>query len=418
VIRRIPLKTVAERIKPLVPNGNMTLKNSAGELLIRLNGESIRIILPKKNGKFDPNISIEDDAKSRIFTTEAMYISLKGKKTSKIIDYFGGQQDIKEKKIATIGKADQVLKDDPLQIVKAISLMADLGFRPNSNLFHAIRINSRLVASLPSDEIKEMLESVLLSKRPSKYLKLLYDTGLMVELLPELALCKGVKQNEKYHKFDVFTHCVTACDSTKPDLVMRLAALLHDAGKVIARNEVMKRGQETITFYNHEAIGAELVKKNLRKLGFDEKKVVRPVSDLVRYHMYNYMTQWTDKAVRRFIRKMKITDEDLKHADAIPLFQLRRADRMASGQDLKEVSPIQRILEERMRGELHKMKSTAPMELVIDGIVVMEKFSLKEGPTVGHILNHLRKAVASGQIQNTKEALIEEASKHLSEALV
>jgi tRNA nucleotidyltransferase/poly(A) polymerase len=262
-----------------------------------------------------------------------------------------------------------------------------------------------------------MMEASLLCRKPSKYIKLLYDTGLLIELLPELALCKGVSQNEKYHKFDVFTHCVTACDNTNPDIVIRLAALLHDAGKVIARNEVLKRGQNTITFYNHEAIGAELVKKNLRKLGFDEKKVVKPVSDLIRFHMYNYVTQWTDKAVRRFIRRMRITEKDLKTVDDIPLFQLRRADRLASGQDLKEVSPIQRIFEERMRGEFIKLKSTNEPELIINGTDIMEKFSLQEGPTVGHILNHLHKMVASDQILNSKEALMDEASKYLSRAL-
>jgi len=417
VVRRVSLQTIAEKLKSLVPKGSMKLKGTIGELWIQLNGESIRISLPRRKGKPHPDVSLEEDARDRKFTMDSMYIPLKKvKKNVKIIDRFGGQQDIKEKKVAVIGKADQLLREDPHQIAKAIALAAELGFRPDGNLFHALRINAKLVNDLPGEEVRDMLEKVLLSRRPSKYLKLLQDTGILIEILPELALCKGVSQNEKYHKYDVFTHCLMACDNTNPEVVIRLAALLHDSGKAIARNEIVKKGQNTITFYNHEAIGAELAKKNLRKLGFDEKKVVRPVSDLVRYHMYNYVTQWTDKAVRRFIRKLKITEEDLKHTDNIPLFQVRRADRLASGQDLKEVSPIQRALEERMRGELVKLRPTKP-EMAVNGSVIMEKFSLQEGPTVGHILNHLQKMVTDGHVQNSREALLEEASKYLSGAL-
>jgi len=134
--------------------------------------------------------------------------------------------------------------------------------------------------------------------------------------------------------------------------------------------------------------------------------------------MYNYEPSvWTDAAVRRFITKSQIVNEDLDKLHRLPLFLLRKADRAANGLDLSEVSFRQRAFEDRVKKVYGRAKALHITDLDISGTAVMETFNLKPGPTVGNVLNYLLSIVIEDQKMNTKERLIEEASKYLSEAL-
>ncbi len=389
-----------------------------GRLRIR-NHVSIQIDLPKKEGEYNPNFALKDDARERIFTVNAMYLPMSTKrKRGVVVDMFNGNHCIKDKKVQTVGKAEKLIKQDPSVIAEAFILASELGYKLDGNLFHAIKVHCKKINEVSSFLLRKMVVTVVMSQKPSKYIKMLHDTGVLAEVLPELDLCYGVKQNVKYHKYDVFTHCVMACDAAEPDLLIRLGALLHDIGKVQSRHEIIKDGKPAVTFYNHEVIGFKLAKRLLRRLGFNEEKVVMPVSKLVRRHMYNYdPIKWTDAAVRRFIRKMEITEEDLKTLDTFPVFLVRKADRAASGNDLSEISPRQKAFEERIKTLYSQMHEFTIADLDIDGSALMSEFKLREGPTIGHILNHLLSLVVENQIPNDKEALVEEASKYLSNAL-
>jgi poly(A) polymerase/tRNA nucleotidyltransferase (CCA-adding enzyme) len=256
-----------------------------------------------------------------------------------------------------------------------------------------------------------------MSQKPSKYLRTMHDSGLMHVIIPELSICDGVTQNRKYHKYDTLTHCLIACDSAERDLVLRLAALLHDVGKPQVREEVVKGGKYKVTFYNHEVTGSKMARRILRGLKFD-KEMALTVSDLIYNHMYNYEpNRWSDAAVRRFIAKTHISGKDIKRLSSMPVFLLRKADRAANGLNLSEISPRQISFEKRIKQVYNQSIVLHVKDLDIDGTVLMEEFKLKPGPTIGHILNYLLSIVIEDQSMNQRDVLIEEVSKYLSTIL-
>jgi len=379
--------------------------------------KNVVISLPRKGNTYNPNHSLRDDAKSRSFTINAMYIPIKPKRGVRVIDFYHGRDCIKNRRIKVIGRADIAIKKDPSIMMKAISLAARLNYRLDNNLFYAIKANSTMIDEVPVELIRNEFIHIIMSSKPSRYLRTMHKAGLMYKIIPELSICDGIAQNARYHKYDVMTHCLMACDNAEPDLIVRLASLLHDVGKAQTRNEIRKKGHDRVTFYNHEVMGSKLSRKILRRLKFD-KETITTVSELVYNHMYNYEpNKWSEAAVRRFISKVNITENDLEDLDNMRLFLLRKADRLGSGVDLSEISPRQKTFQEHIKKVYERSKALNVRDLDIDGSIIMEKFYLKPGPTVGHVLNHLLALVIEDQSLNKRDRLIEEASKYLSGAL-
>lgn len=377
---------------------------------------NIVIKVPRKEGKPDASAGLRGDAKSQTFTLNAMYLPIKAGKQN-LIDFYAGVEAIREKQIKTIAKADVAIKRNPAAITDALTMAADMNYKLHPDLFHAIKENANAIGELSIDRIKGMMTAILLSRKPSKHFKALHKLGILVKIMPELANCVGVSQNEKYHKYDVFEHCLIACDSTDPDLKLRLGALLHDVGKATTWKKISKAGERRVTFYNHEIAGARLSKRILKRLGFDND-FASEIAELVYYHMYNFEPdKWTDAAVRRFIKKTGIEEKDLSNLESLPVFLIRKADRAASGQDLKEVSPRQVEFQHRIRRVFDETKVLKVTDLAINGADIMKSFNLRPGPTVGKILEYLLGVVIEKQELNSKEVLLEEASKFLSNAI-
>ena len=413
LIRNYP---VTDLIKYLKKHGEISKQMPHYKMMIfTCNGESVRISLPHKGRKVNPFFTLKEDARSREFTINAMYLPIDRISKKHIIDYYGGLKDIKGKKIRAVGKAKQMIGIDPIRMLRTVSFASWLSYKIDTNLFYAIKTSSKLFENVNVDDMREELVKILLSKKPSKYLKILYSTGLLYTIMPELHMCYGVEQNKKYHKHDVFTHSILACDNTEPDIVLRMAALLHDIGKLQTRDEDPKAGK--VTFYSHEVVSARLAKRIMKRLNFDQETISK-VAELAYLHMYNYEPEkWTDAAVRRFIRKTKINAEDLDKLDTFPLFLVRRADRLANGYPHKEVSYRQELFQRRIRDIFAESNVITINDLAIDGKALMNEFKLKEGPTVGHVLNYLLSLVLDDQKLNSRDTLIDEASKYLSEAL-
>jgi tRNA nucleotidyltransferase (CCA-adding enzyme) len=377
---------------------------------------NISIRLPRKEGRPDASAGLRGDAKSRTFTLNAMYLPIKSGKQN-LIDFYAGVDAIREKQIKTIAKADVAVKRNPAAMTEALTMAADMNYKLHPDLFHAIKENANAMDELPIEKIKDMMVAILLSRKPSKHLKALHKLGILIKIMPELANCVGVSQNEKYHKYDVFEHCLIACDSTEPDLKLRLGALLHDVGKANTWKKISKAGERRITFYNHEIVGSRLAKRILKRLGFSPD-FASDIAELVYYHMYNFEPdKWTDAAVRRFIKKTGIEEKDLNNLDSLPVFLIRKADRAASGQDLKEISPRQVEFQNRIRRVFDETKVLKVADLAVNGADVMKAFNLRPGPTVGKILEYLLGVVIEKQELNSKEVLLEEASKFLSNAI-
>jgi len=211
-------------------------------------------------------------------------------------------------------------------------------------------------------DFSEKFQQNLQENKPSRKIVRWLKDGLLLEHLPELARCKTVNQNPKYHQDDVFTHCVKTCDHTPPNLNLRWAGLLHDIGKYEAYSSAELCGLEWpvivpckfecseqithATFYRHEVYSVKLAKGVLLRFGV-KLSDFRIILNLIAGHMYNYTNQWTDKAFKKFIRTSGLTYTQLKDWESFPLFQLRRADRLSRG--LKPVTKKQLQFIDRLR---------------------------------------------------------------------
>jgi tRNA nucleotidyltransferase (CCA-adding enzyme) len=415
LVRNLPFQRILSYLKKHF--NNIYVAKNKGSLSFLSDHAEITVTLPRKDKKYGPYHSLRDDARLRGFTINAMYLPIASKKRDSIIDFYRGRQSIKSRKIRTIGKSDKAIRKNPSLILGAIALSAKLNYRIDNNLFYAIKTSPELVEKVDIEEVRDRFTEVILSSKPSRYLKIMHDANLLGQLIPELDVCYGIDQNKKYHKYDVFEHCLIACDNTEPVLPLRLAALFHDIGKAPTRDEAMKDGALRVTFYNHEVVGAKITKRVLRRLRYD-KALIHEVSELVYNHMYNYEPSlWTDAAVRRFIKKVHITEANLRDLDSFPLFLVRRADRMANGQGLSEVAPRQHAFQTRINQVYNRSEALHITDLDIDGTDIMTHFKLGPGPTIGHVLNYLLTLVIEDQSLNTKPKLLGEASKYLSKAL-
>lgn len=415
VVKNIQLPNVAKYIRQY--NKNLKIRTLKGCISFSADNLDITIQNPQKGDKYSPYHTLKEDAREKAFTINSMYLPIHSKGRKGTIDVYRGRNDIRGRKIKAVSKADSAIKRNPEIMMDALALAAELNYRLDTNLFYAIKSNHKLVEKVVVQKIRDNFVTILMSSRPSRYLRIMHKAGLMHVIIPELSVCDGVTQNKKYHKYDVFTHSLTACDNTEPNLKLRLAALFHDVGKPQVREEVVKDGQPRVTFYNHEVVGSKTVRRLLRRLKFG-KEMATSVSDLIYNHMYNYEPgKWSSAAVRRFITKAHIVPNDLDDLENLPVFLLRKADRAANGLNLSEISPRQKSFEKRIKHIYNRSQVLHIGDLDIDGSVLMEEFKLRAGPTIGHILNYLLSIVIEDQSVNHRNILIEEASKYLSNAL-
>lgn len=244
--------------------------------------------------------------------------------------------------------------------------------------------------------MRRLFINILLGNRPGAAFLYLSEVGALEWFLPELAAGKGLAQN-RYHRYDIFEHNVYTCDAvTEKDLALRLAGLFHDTGKVDTRC-VRENGEST--FYNHELFSTRHADRIMKRFGFPPELTKR-VKFLVRNHMFHYTTQWTDRAVRRFIKKA--APEDLED-----LIRLRLADRTGSGKRQE----LPRAIQDLMRHIKDVQEKEAEMkvrDLSINGHMLI-KMGMKPGPTMGNILKKLLDRVKSGELENDEETLLEEA---------
>ncbi|HWP68277.1 MAG TPA: HD domain-containing protein, partial [Rectinemataceae bacterium] len=236
----------------------------------------------------------------------------------------------------------------------------------------------------------------LLSPAPEIGLGLLETTGLLNAILPELSPCRGCSQ-KGLHAFDVMDHLFLAAKAARPDLVIRLAALLHDVGKPVAR-ALDEAGVPT--FYNHEKISSAMAEKALKRLKFPNEVVSR-VLHLIINHMFNYTEDWTDAAVRRFIARVGRDSLD-------DLFSLRIADTSAT----QGHAPDPRLIEPfrlRIQSILSMDGAFSVKDLKVGGNE-LAGIGIPRGPAMGKILNELLETVLDDPDQNEETRLLAIAS--------
>ena len=371
-----------------------------------------QIVLPRRGKRqiADKNNTLRQDAKYRDFKVNAMYLPINYKSKADVIDVVGGQEAIKNRIISCVSDANNCLSMSPIRILRAVSLAARTGYKLDAKLYAAMREAATTIKDVLPEAIRRELNKILLSKKPSIYLKLMKKLRLLELVMPELDNCVGVTQDTRYHKYDVFTHCIYTCDNTEPDLVLRLAGLLHDVGKAGTRKRVGQR----VTFHKHEMLSVKLARNFLNQLRYDSRTKAE-VLTLVRLHMYHYTRDYGDGAVRRFIKKLNITEEMLDNLGDLPLFKLRMAERLGNGLKTDPVTQRQLDFEDRIRKIFKVGGGLRPEDLDINGHIIVEAFSLRSGKLVGKVLNHLLDSVQKDKNLNERLTLIELAVKYLKD---
>ncbi len=368
-------------------------------LLAKTTGDSrpAQISLPKRGLKMktDPNNTLRQDAVQRDLRVNAMYLPINFKSREDVIDLVGGESDIKNRILRSVGSPDKRIKQSPVRMLRVISLAARTGYNIDPELGNSIKRSSKLLKKVPVENVREEFNKVLLSHRPSKYLKIMRKLDVLSVVLPEIDRCYGITQEKKYHKHDVFHHCAYTCDFIEPDIILRLSALLHDVGKSQARRIKKRR----ITFHRHEVYSANITKSLLSRLKY-KNEIIGAVVGLVRHHMYYYDASWTDLAIKRFIKKANINDSNIDDLDNLPLFKLRAAERLGNGFKVIAVPKLQRTFQERVETVYRRMNVRSVKDLTVSGDILINTFNLKQGPVVGEILNYLLSRVEESDEHN------------------
>src|SRR3989338_4986793 len=340
--------------------------------------------------------SLNEDLQRRDFTINAMALRVltytQGKAEIEIIDPFGGQEDLKKKQIKAVGNPDQRFQEDALRLMRAIRIGAELGFSIEAKTLKGMAKSAALISDIAKERVRDELIKIIASKFPKDGITLLFTSGLLEHILPELITTRGVPQ-AGHHTKDVWDHSLDSlagCPSPEP--IVRLATLLHDIGKPASKKN-LGRGKE-ITFYNHEVIGARMVKAIARRLKFS-KKEIDLLWLLTRWHMFAYEPKMTDKAIRRFIRRVEIVNID-------KMMMLRVCDRIGGGSK----ATSWRLQELRRRIDEVLQTPMQINDLKVNGHDVMKLLNLPAGAKGGEILNKLFEEVMEDAKKNDRDYLL------------
>ena len=384
-------------------------------MLFRAEGSNIeaQITMPRRGKKQIPDShnTLKQDVRFRDFKINCLYLPVNYKSRNDVIDLVGGVKDIAKRRLTANGSPTERIKESPIRMMRAISLASRTNYTIDRELLDAIKANANTIWKCPAEAIRKEFNTILMSRKPSRYLRLLKKTGLLSCIAPEVNRCAGVKQDNRYHKYDVLTHLFYSVDNCDADLTIRLAALLHDVGK---RKTKVENKNGSVSFHKHELVSHELADKFLHRMKYDRKTKMK-VLFLVKMHMYHYTRDWTDQAVRRFIRKAGLDERYLneKNIGNFPLFKLRAGERLGGGLKTIPVTDRQRDFERRLIKVYKESTGLTIKDLAIDGNVVMETFRIEQGVQVGKLLNFLLDKVMERPGLNNKLDLLKLALDYL-----
>ncbi len=330
--------------------------------------------------------NIEGDLSRRDFTVNAMALELTGNKPE-FIDVFNGLADLTARVLRTPVSPEQSFSDDPLRMMRAARFAAQLNFEVSDDALKAMHEMADRINIISAERVRDEFTKLLMSDNPRIGISILVATGLADLVIPEIPKLK-LEIDEHHHHKDVYEHSITVLEQAiahedrlgGKNLVIRLAALLHDIGKPKTRALIPGGG---VSFHHHEVVGARLAKERMKKLRFSNE-IIDDVETLIALHLrfHGYGDgEWTDSAVRRYVRDAGelITHlHVLTRADCTTRNQ-KKADRLARTYDELE-SRIDRLAEE---------EELAAIRPDLDGAEVMELLNLKPSREIGQALDFL-----------------------------
>jgi poly(A) polymerase len=333
--------------------------------------------------------SVEGDLLRRDFTANAMAIDLS---TKTFEDPHGGFAAVRDKVLDTPATPQESFADDPLRMLRAARFIAQLGFSPAPRVVEAMTAMADEIGRIAAERVQAEVSKLLLAGNPKPGIELMVDTGLADRVLPEVPGMRLAIDEHHQHK-DVYQHSLTVLEqaidlekthepTSSPDLILRLAALLHDIGKPATR-EFQPGGR--VSFHHHEVVGAKMARKRLRALKYS-KEIVDDVSQLVflhlRFHGYG-KGEWTDSAVRRYVT-------DAGELLLPRLHKLVRAD--CTTRNKRKAAALQSAydqLEDRI-GRIAADEDLARVRPDLDGNEIMTLLGLRPGPLVGQAWKFLK----------------------------
>ena len=388
-----------ERVTPLFPrvvptglkHGTVTVLTAAGPCEVT----TFRVERGYTDARHPDEVefvdSVEADLARRDFTVNAIaWDPVAGR----LVDPFGGARDLERRLIRCVGDPLERFREDGLRPIRAARFAATLEFEVEEETLRALPETREQVARIAAERVREELRRMLAARAPSRGFEVLRRAGLLAVWLPELAECIAVTQN-RYHAYDVYYHTLHTCDAAPAEKpVVRLAALFHDVGKPRTRAE---REDGEATFYNHQFVGARMTEEAMTRLRFSREEIERVVH-LVREHMFDYRPEWSDAAVRRFVR-------NVGSEHVADLFDLRIADNLGNG--TKQGFPhYLGELTARVEAVLARQEALTVRDLAVDGHDVMRVLGLPPGPRVGEVLDRILEDVLEEPRLNDRQRLL------------
>jgi poly(A) polymerase len=394
----------AKKYASLLGITKVSVFQNFGTAHFRYNDYDLEFVGARKESYRDssrkPDVSIgsfEDDISRRDFTINTLALSLNDEDAGRLIDSYGGVNDIAQKLIRTPLDPLVTFNDDPLRIMRAFRFASQLNFSVAPDIMEAASEMKERLRIVSQERITDEFMKILSSPKPSIGLELLYYSKILEVIFPEMANLAGVEQRQDYHHKDVFFHTCQVVDNISQvteDIWLRFAALVHDIAKPQTKKFIEGTGW---TFHGHEELGARMMKNLFRRMKLPFNKL-EYVEKLVRLHLRPIVLakeEVTDSAIRRLIVS---AGEDLGD-----LITLCRADITSKnpGKVTRYLENYEKVMQKVW--EVEEKDKLRAFQSPVKGEEIMEICNLKPSRKVGEIKTAIEEAILDGKIGNNYE---------------